>query len=272
MELIIKEPPKFLFDGNFEEVKKSLQDKLEQYKDLKLNAETEEKFKLVKKELVATRKIIEDKCKTALTQYVKLPENVIKAAFNDLLQVVTNVEENFDEQLDALEKERRDELTVVLNSYIDMFQKEFNLRDVSKIELKKGYYNKTAKESDTRADLKEQFNGLKDKENQYDTDCKMITVTCNGKLNPAIFIDKLSYKPVSSILMEIQNELNNPEEVLEIGVKESPELPVSDEPKVKPSAFSFVYKKKTLEIEYEESQGALIKDFFEKNEIKYRFL
>lgn len=264
------------FNTNFAELKKELKKNLTKYKGMKVSDANFEQCKLVQKQCVTTRTLLDTRMKETIRMYIDLPKDTLKAQFNELLALVAEVEDGLKNQMQVFEDERRDELTVILKGYIKKLQEEFKLapKYVEMVELKKSYYNKTAKEAETRADLKAQFQSALDEQNRYQQDIDLINSTINGNklISASTWIAQLEYRSVASIIFDIKSELLRLEAVTEpapdaikIG---APVTSMTDDRETKPVASK---KKKTMRIEitYPENYGQMIKDFFSANpEIK----
>jgi len=245
-----------VFNTNFSEVRKELK-KLEKYKDIVVTDDNFESCKLIQKNCVSLRTLLENRKKETVKTYIELPKDTIVAQFNDLMRVVASVEDTLKRQFDVYDEQRKEELTKIIGVYIDMEQKEFSLPPnyLSRVEIKKGYFNKTQKESDTRSDIKEQFKALKAELDTYNLDCTAIRDLCKGNdaLNPEIWIKNLEYRSLSSVIADINSELSR--------LRSSPK---KSEPTVvkKPKKG---FKVMTIEITYPEDKGDVIRNFFALN-------
>ena len=210
VEVVVTPSAPLTFITNFTEIKSDLKKKLSKYKGMKVTDANFDKCKLVQKECVSLRTLLENKRKEAVKMYIELPKNTLNATFEDLLKVVAEVEDNIKTQMDVYDEETRNELKVILTGYIEEFQEEFSLdpKYLDAVQLHKHYFNKTQKEADTREDLKSQFMAQKVLQERYYSDVKLIRSMCadNKALNPDHLVKQLEYRSCSAIVQDIQDE------------------------------------------------------------------
>lgn len=298
LDVSIVPKTELVFDTNFTQVKKELSKKLKKYKGLKVSDSNFEHCKLVQKQCVSTRNLLENRRREVMKAYIEAPKNNLQVMFNELQDIIADVEKNIKQQMDVYEQERIEDLTIILNGYIKDFQKEYCLNEnyADRVELKKKYFNKTAKEKETIEDIRQQFEEAAKDQRAYENDVRLIkqTIGDNGLINPDTYTHMLEHKSVSEIIMQINEEkdrlaslMEEKEDVKSIGVpvEESTFLEaVSKEPKkefeglelstefmsiardlseLEEEDFSGNKKSMVIKLEYPEEMGVLIKAFFE---------
>lgn len=210
VEVVVTPSAPLTFITNFTEIKSDLKKKLSKYKGMKVTDANFDKCKLVQKECVSLRTLLENKRKEAVKMYIELPKNTLNATFEDLLKVVAEVEDNIKTQMDVYDEETRNELKVILTGYIEEFQAEFALdpKYLDAVVLHKHYFNKTQKEADTREEIKAQFTAQKVIQEGYYSDVKLIRSMCadNKALNPDHLVKQLEYRSASAIVQDIIDE------------------------------------------------------------------
>lgn len=209
LSLIVNPVTPLAFNGNFAEVKATLAGIAKKYKGIVITDENIEKYRLIKRQMVSLRTLITARQKESIQQFVKLPEDILKSQFAELLKEVAKVEDDFASQLDVFDQEKKDDLTIILKEYVDLFQEKYKINEtnLALIELKDKYYNKTAKESESKADIEEQFIAAQAKEKARADDEKLIKNMCLGTaLNPDLFTKQLEYRSCSAIVNDIVDE------------------------------------------------------------------
>jgi hypothetical protein len=255
------------FKTNFAAAKASLSKRVAKYKGLKVTDENMEECKAVLKECVSTRTMLDATEKETIKLYIDAPKNTLKLGFTELRGIVGELEAALSEQFDVYEAERHEELTAVFNMYIKTFQEEFNLDQefLDVIELRKSYYNKTAKESETRADIRAQFEEGKKAQQTKADDVNLVKTLCAGNvlLNVDQWVKQLEYRAASSVAADIQSE------IARLSVVTAPVVPAAP---VKVSAgvsigLSTKAKKSevTVTIKYSKKSAVKLRDFFESN-------
>lgn len=277
LDIYVTAKTPLVFNSNFNEVKATLKTTLKKYKGLKVTDANFEEAKLIQKQCVTTRTLLESRMKEAIKAYIDLPKDTLKGQFQELFNLVAEVEDNIKAQMDVYEDERKAEVEKALKMYHDGLQKEYNLRPkyLSMVQFKKSYFNKTAKESDSRADIKDQFNDAKKLQDEYDSNVEVIKSTINGNklLNENHWIDQLEYRSLAGILVDIRSEITRLETVeaadtdaVKIGASSGPAFDA-----VKSAAAPAkkgkkpVMKTMKIEITYPEHLGAMIQEFFSDN-------
>jgi hypothetical protein len=270
------------FDSNFGDVKKELKAKLKKFKGMKVSDANFEEAKFVQKQCVTTRTLLDNRMKEAIKTYIDLPKDALKQQFNELFALVAEVEDNIKVQMDVYEDERKAEVEKALKMYVDSLQKEYKLRDkyFTMVQFKKSFFNKTAKESESRADIKDQFDDAKKLQEEYDSNVEIIkgTVKGNKLLNEKHWIDQLEFRSLAGILVDLRNELTRVEAVeeevkedaIKIGASTSAVASFAAKASpVPPKGKKVKNKTMKIEITYPEYLGDMISDFFNDNpEIK----
>ena len=264
--LVVAPQVPLAFNGNFDEVKKSLKADLAKYKKAVVTDANIERFKLAGREIASTRIMLTNRQKETLEMYIELPKNILKAQFAELLAIVEEAERNIKDQLDVFDNERKAELEAVLTGYRDEFQATYKLGEeyFPLIEMKKSYFNKTVKEKETKDDIEQQFKDLLAKQEAYLSDVRLIESQCKGedRLNPTLFVKQLRYRTVSQIVCDITEE----KERFINQVIDADDVPFFTAPVKKASPAAKVKTKEvTFKVSYPESSGDKLNTFFASN-------
>lgn len=210
-ESVIVEPNTTLvFKTNFSELEAKLKKALAKYKGIKVTDSNFEQCKFIQKECASLRILLENKRKEAIKMYIELPKNKLNAEFEAFMKLIAEVEDSLKEQFDVYDQERREQLTVIYNGYITEFAEKYSVRDefVAKVELKKQYFNKTAKESDVIKDIEQQVLECKKAQDEYDAAVALIEKEClsDARLNPKLWISQLQYRALPAVITALQEE------------------------------------------------------------------
>ena len=192
--------------GNWESLKGNIKAVVDRYKGTKLTEDNVDYVKTLKAQFVSLRTGIDRERKEYKKAYLDPAENLLKAMCDELLKVIDEGESALGAQLDEYDQRRKDELTVILNEYVDEASEKYQLRDEYKkqIQLKKQYYNKTQKEEDSIDDINAQAEELAKKQKEYDTGVALIKAECeDAELLPDAYIRELAYRNAMEIIMEI---------------------------------------------------------------------
>jgi hypothetical protein len=268
--------------GNWDSLKANIKKVVDKYKGTQLTEDNVDYVKSLKKQFVSLRTGVELDFKNYKTAYLDPAENLIKAVKAELLAVIDEGESALDKQLDEYDQRRKDELTVILKDYVAESVEKYHLRDeyATQIQLKKNYYNKTAKEEDTIADIDAQAKELADKQSAYDNGVALIKAECEESgLLPDSYIRELSYRNAMEIIMEIkqdkkaQAELKAKAEEGEkviIGADEDSEI--AKQMAKATSLPEDEERTRIMRITYKASQAKTIASFFKHAGIKFEFI
>lgn len=271
-----------IIGGNWDNLKGNIQKVVDKYKGTQLTEDNVDYVKALKKQFVSLRTGVELDFKNYKTAYLDPAESLIKAVKMELLAVIDEGESALDKQLDEYDQRRKDELTVILNEYVQEAVDKYQLRAeyATQIQLVKQYYNKTQKEEDTIADIDRQAKELSEKQTAYDNGVALIKAECEESgLLPDAYIRELAYRNAMEIIMEIkqdkkaQAELKAKEaegEKVTIGVASDSEIAkqiakATDLPEDEE-------RTKVLRVTYKASQAKLMARFFKENGIKFEFI
>jgi len=275
VELVIAPASPIVFNNNFDEQKTLLKKELKKYKGMKVTDANFDKCKFVQKQCVTTRNLLETRRKEVIKAYLDLPKDFLNSQFAEMLSLVAEVEDNIKKQMDVYEQERIEELRLALSEYKDRLQAEdFKLEDkfFSKVELKSSYFNKTAKEADSREDIKMQFLQLERDQRQHKADVELIkqTVGDNKVINLDKMISRLTGESASEIVMDIKEELTRLASIEEPKTVVGAEITFSDSLSAKATKLASkkpVMKSMSIKITYREDLGGAIQEFFAENGI-----
>lgn len=268
--------------GNWDSLKTNIQKVVDRYKGTQLTEDNVDYVKALKKQFVSLRTGVELDFKNYKTAYLDPAETLIKAVKAELLAVIDEGESALDKQLDEYDQRRKDELTVILKDYVAESVEKYHLRDeyATQIQLKKNYYNKTAKEEDTIADIDAQAKELADKQSAYDNGVALIKAECEESgLLPDSYIRELAYRNAMEIIMEIKQDKKAQAELkakAEEGEKVTIGADVDSElAKQMAKATSLPEdeeRTRVLRVTYKGSQAKLMARFFKENGIKFEFI
>lgn len=135
-------------NGNFDQYKAELVKQIEGYKSSPLTDETVPAVKSAIRQIRTTLEKIES---TAISAYFDSPKKILKANFAELYSIIAEGESKVDAIIAEDTRKRNEETTTRLVAYITSKVKGMALESdvVDHVELKKHYYNKTAKEIET---------------------------------------------------------------------------------------------------------------------------
>ena len=268
--------------GNFTELGNKIQAVVDRYKDTKLTEENVDYVKTLKAQFVSLRTGIEREKKEYKKVYLDPAENLLKAMCDELLKIVDEGESALGAQLDEYDQRRKDELTLVLNDYVDEAVEKYKLREeyATQIQLKKQYYNKTQKEEDSIDDINAQAEELAKKQKDYDNGVALIKAECeDAGLLPDAYIRELDYKVATEIILEIKQdkksraELKAKEEGGEtVTIGEASDSEIAQQMKRATDLDNGDKRTRVLRVTYLPSQAKLMGDFFKKNNIEFEFL
>lgn len=270
--------------GNWDSLKANIQKVVDKYKGTQLTEDNVEYVKTLKKQFVSLRTGVELDFKNYKTAYLDPAENLIKAVKAELLAVIDEGESALGAQLDEYDQRRKDELTIILKEYVAEAVGKYHLRDeyATQIQLKKNYYNKTAKEEETIADIDTQAKELADKQSAYDNGVALIKAECEESgLLPDSYIRELAYRNAMEIIMEIKQDKKTQAELkakaeegekVSIGADEDSEIAKQIEKATKLDAKEDEERTKILRVTYKASQAKLMAHFFKENGIKFEFI
>ena len=268
--------------GNWTELGANIQKVVDRYKGTKLTEDNVEYVKTIKKQFVSLRTGVEREAKEWKTVYLDPAEDLLKAMKNELLAIIDEGESALGAQLDEYDQRRKDELTVILQDYVNEAVEKYGLRDeyATQIQLKKNYYNKTQKEEDTIDDIDAQAKELKEKQTAYDNGVTLIKAECEeAGLLPDAYIRELSYRNAMEIIMEIKQDKKSKAELeakaesgekVVIGADEDSEI--AKQMKEASSVPEDEERTKVLRVTYKASQAKLMARFFKDNGIKFEFI
>ncbi len=270
--------------GNWDKLKGNIQKVVDKYKETQLTEDNVEYVKTLKKQFVSLRTGVELDFKNYKTAYLDPAENLIKAVKAELLAVIDEGESALGRQLDEYDQRRKDELTIILNEYVQEAVEKYQLREEysKQIQLVKQYYNKTQKEEDTIADIDRQAKELKDKQSAYDNGVALIKAECKESgLLPDAYIRELAYRNAMEIIMEIkqdkkaQAELKAKEaegEKIVIGEAEDSEVAKQIKEATSLADKEDETRVRVMRVTYKASQAKAIASFFKSAGIKFEFI
>lgn len=197
--------------GNYEEVEEYLKSIVAKYEKESFTIDNIETVRAIKSEMVSYRTSLTKIERDVKAERFNEPKKAFQEKMRPLYELVDAIESKADETISVIENERIDNVTSVLDVYKAQVAKELNLPEEysERIEYKKQYYNKGAKDSDTLADMKEQAKALS---NEYTmrSNSEMLIKTAIGKYEQISTVDQISKLdvgiPLQDILEFIENE------------------------------------------------------------------
>lgn len=270
--------------GNWDSLKGNIQKVVDKYKGTELTEDNVEYVKTLKKQFVSLRTGVERECKEFKTVYIDPAEDLLNAMKKELLAVIAEGENALGAQLDEYDQRRKDELTVILNEYVNEAVEKYHLRGeyATQIQLVKQYYNKTQKEEDTIADINRQAKELSEKQTAYDNGVALIKAECEESgLLPDAYIRELAYRNSVEIIMEIKQDKKAQAELkaraeegekITIGADSDSEMAKQIEKATELDSKEDEERTKVLRVTYKASQAKLMARFFKENSIKFEFI
>lgn len=268
--------------GNFSELGANIQKVVDRYKNTQLTEDNVEYVKTLKKQFVSLRTGVEREVKEWKDVYLDPAEDLLKAMKNELLAIINEGESALGRQLDEYDQRRKDELTVILNEYVEDAVEKYQLREeyATQIVLKKEYYNKTRKEEDSIDDINAQAEELANKQKDYDNGVQLIKMECeDARLLPDSYIRELDYKVASEIILEIKKDKKSREELLKkkdegetVTIGADADSEIAKQMEKAASLDNVAKRERILRVRYLSSQARLMADFFKKNNIEFEFI
>ncbi len=198
------------FKGNYAAIKSHLEAWRDTVKKVKFTAEDMDTVTKYKKAAVSCRTSITAFATEAKRKYFNGPKDVFTAMVEDLISIAADVEKMAGKVLDAEEDRRVGALTKVFDIYRDDFQDRYKLspEGLAQIQYLKQYYNKTAIEAETKADLERQFREISEKEKAKVAGERTIRKLCsaNPLLNVDLYLRRLEEADLSTVMDEIEAE------------------------------------------------------------------
>lgn len=288
MDLEIYQPEvnegKVIVGGNFEVLQSKVIALVDKYKNTELTEDNVNYVMALKSNFVSLRTSIEEKRKNYNDIYITPMKKYVDGMCKDLIAKVQEGENALKQQLEEYDQLRKDELTLILQDYVDDSASRHNLRDEYKeqIQLLPKYYNKTQREEDSADDIERQATELEKKQAETDSAIELIKAECEGTvLIVENYIKELDYKSPMEIILEIKTDKKKSEQLLaDMKAKEQ----AGEKIVIGEKAPSFDdldtvetdgVRVRTIQLSYKESQAELVKSLFAKLKaegITYKFL
>ena len=268
--------------GNFSDLGTKIQAIVDRYKGTKLTEDNVDYVKTLKQQFVSLRTGIERERKEYKKVYIDPAEKLVDSMCKELLKIVDEGESALGKQLDEYDQRRKDELTIILQDYVNDSVAKYGLRDeyATQIQLKKEYYNKTQREEDSIEDIDKQAMELSKKQKEYDSGVELIKAECaEADLLPDAYIRELDYKVATEIILEIKKDKKSRAEMK--AKEEGGEKVVigadSDSELAKQMAKATELDReetrtRVLRVTYKPEQAKLMSRFFTENNIQFEFI
>ena len=152
---------------NFDDVKRTLQEYSEEYKDLVVTEENEKEMVNVKNELGRLEKEI-DKYRLDNKKIMEKPIKEFETKCKDLIEILKNVSDPIREQLNLFEENRKKQKEEEVKTLIENVISKYGLEDkyAAQLTINSKYLNKGQKENDTIKDLEQRAELLKNSQDQ----------------------------------------------------------------------------------------------------------
>ncbi|WP_339059027.1 DUF1351 domain-containing protein [Fusobacterium animalis] len=152
---------------NFDDVKRTLQEYSEKYKDLVVTEENEKEMVNVKNELGRLEKEI-DKYRLDNKKIMEKPIKEFETKCKDLIEILKNVSDPIREQLNLFEENRKKQKEEEVKILIENVISKYRLEDkyAAQLTINSKYLNKGQKENDTIKDLEQRAKLLKNSQDQ----------------------------------------------------------------------------------------------------------
>lgn len=194
------------FQGNFEAVKNALELRRDEVKKMKVSAKDMDTVEKLKKEAQGYRIYLTDTGTFGKRKFFNAPKAIYEGKLQTLLDIVAEMESKAQVVIDAIAEAKRKELTGIFDLYKKAFQEKYNISDegLAMIEYKPAYYNKTAKEKETKDDIESQFIARRDAEKALALGEKTVRALCSGKplLNVEQYVNDLKCGKDLAIIMD----------------------------------------------------------------------
>lgn len=152
---------------NFDDVKRTLQEYSEKYKDLVVTEENEKEMVNVKNELGRLEKEI-DKYRLDNKKVMEKPIKEFETKCKNLIEILKNVSDPIREQLNLFEENRKKQKEEEVKTLIENVISRYGLEDkyAAQLTINSKYLNKGQKENDTIKDLEQRAELLKNSQDQ----------------------------------------------------------------------------------------------------------
>lgn len=287
LELKIEKPrlnadKTLIVDGNFSELGNNIHSLVEKYKGTVLTEDNVSYVKTLKGHFTSLRTGIERERKEWKKVYITPASKLIDSMCDELQKIVAEGEGALSVQLEEYDQKRKDELTVILQEYVNDAVKKHNLREeyAQQIKLLDKYYNRTQNEEDSADDIEVQATELEKKQKEYDSGVELIKAECaDAGFLADTYIRELSYKSAMEIVLEIKLDRKTSEQIqakLDAGETVVVGEPISEELRkaVTLNENEATQEKRTrvLRVTYKAEQAKLIAKFFKDNAIQFEFI
>ena len=268
--------------GNFSELGNNIHSLVEKYKGTVLTEDNVSYVKTLKGHFTSLRTGIERERKEWKKVYITPASKLIDSMCDELQKIVAEGEGALSVQLEEYDQKRKDELTVILQEYVNDAVKKHNLREeyAQQIKLLDKYYNRTQNEEDSADDIEVQATELEKKQKEYDSGVELIKAECaDAGFLADTYIRELSYKSAMEIVLEIKMDRKTSEQIqakLDAGETVVVGEPISEELRkaVTLNENEATQEKRTrvLRVTYKAEQAKLIAKFFKDNAIQFEFI
>lgn len=269
----VREQKEGLITWNHESIKVQLADFLSKYEGYEVSEDTLPEDKKTRAELNKVTKGIDD-FRKKIKQELSAPIEVFEGQCKELTGMVSDVSSKIDEKVKEFEVKKKEEKRAIAQEIIANIKSEYELPDdySNRVELKETFCNLSTSKSQVEQDVRGQIDTLKTEYNSYLEKVKTVEASVEEankkltvKLDSQDFVEKLKYKELSQVIVDISNRAETiykteNEKVVEKQI----EVPVVEKEPEMVGTMSF-----TLEVTGTKKQLEALKTFLVTNNITY---
>lgn len=269
----VQEQKEGLIKWNHEAIKVQLSDFLSKYEGYEVSEDTLPEDKKTRAELNKVTKGIDD-FRKKVKQELSAPIDVFEGQCKELTGMVSDVSSKIDEKVKEFEAKKKEEKRVIAQEIIDTLKSDYELPEEysNRVELKETFCNLSISKSQVEQDVRVQLEALKSEYDTYIEKVKTVEASVEEsnkkltvKLDAQDFIEKLKYKELSQVIVDISNRAEAIYKTEnEKPVEKQIEVPVVEKEAEMVDTMSF-----TLEVTGTKKQLEALKTFLVTNNITY---
>jgi hypothetical protein len=269
----VEEQKEGLIKWNHAFIKTELAKFLSKYEGYEVSEDTLAEDKKTRAELNKVTKGIDDFRKTVKSELLA-PIDFFEGQCKELTGMVSDVSSKIDEKVKEFETKKKEEKRILAQEVIDSIKSEYQLPEnySMKVELKESFCNLSTSKTQIEQDIRTQLDTLKSEYDTYLERVKTIEASVEEankklivKLNAQDFVEKLNYKELSQVIVDISNRAEDIYKTENQKPVEKPiEIPVVEKETEKVEIMTF-----TIEVSGTLKQLQALKDFLLTNNINY---
>lgn len=236
--------------GNFEQMKEKITALVEKYSDVEVSEDNLPYIKTLKGHFVSLRTQIEREKRDWKKAYITPVVSFVDSAASELIALASEAENRFASIIDEYDQKRKEELSVIIEEYIEkaMLDNELPLEAKDMFDVKPKFFNKTQKEEDTANDIELQAVHIAKELKKRKMNEELVTKAClDAFLVPDAYLRLLKFQDVSEVLETIEQHRASEKD----GEKT---------------------KEVTLKISYTKEQAKELTKFLKEKRIKFKIL